>query len=89
MSKQGLREESKKQWAPCGVNPTLEELALGAQLRIADATEKMAVNHDKLIRDVEFYKDRYKHYQRCYNAEQRTNSALKGHITRLKNKLKG
>jgi hypothetical protein len=88
MAKRFYKEESRANWYTEGdCQLSTEEIQLGAILRIADATEKMAQNYielqDKLKRtqnwneDLRFIRDQL----------QRSNAALKGHITRLKKKL--
>lgn len=83
------KEESKNNW---GVNLcdkqqiSKEHIQLGAVLRIADACEKMAANHQQLLND----RDRY---ERWYELEKTSNkrlqnriSGLKGYIKRIKKK---
>lgn len=85
------REESKINW---GVNLDEDQklnfdgIQLGAILRIADASEKMAKNYQQLIDE----RDRYKQY---YEQEQKINHSLRmqiigirGYITRLKKRIK-
>jgi hypothetical protein len=62
-------------------------LQTGALLRIADATELMAKNHIELQNELERNK-RWFNQEREYRvAEQKTNSNLKGQITKLKKAL--
>jgi len=65
-------------------NWSREQLAVGALIRIADATEKMAQEHNKLIR-------RCERAEKCWelarnNAEkaERSNAALRGVVTKMK-----
>ena len=65
---------------------TRDELKVGCLQRIADATEAMAKNHVQLQRDHDLYKRWYKEEQeRCRKLE-RSNAALRGQITKLKEK---
>ena len=84
------KKASRSNWGtelPKDQNLNREQIQLGAILRIADATEAMAENYVKLQSDLAWYKENYyKAIGRC-NDRDRTISALKGHITRLKNKL--
>ena len=71
------REESRANWGRtlCDEqHPSNEEVQLGAILRIADAAEVMARNHQQLINE----RDRLL----------RRIAALRGHITRLKKGMK-
>lgn len=65
---------------------SIDQIRLGTELRIADATELMAQNHQQLTEE----RDRYK---RWYEEEKRTTEKLarriagkQGYITRLKRK---
>lgn len=81
------REESKTNWGNNlaeGQSVTREDLKFGCLLRIADATEKMALRYSELI-------DRAERYERWYEEARaraaklyRSNAALRGHIKRLK-----
>jgi hypothetical protein len=90
MGKQvSIKSNSRKDWGyPEGdfkLN-TSEIITQGAIMRIADATEVMARSYNDLIRD----RDNYKRYysEQCDRVQKlhKTISALKGHITRLKNR---
>ena len=65
-----------------------DEIQLGAILRIADATEAMSENYVKLQNDLAYCKGRMNYFKNKYEQEKRTNTTLKGWITRLKNKNK-
>ena len=56
--------------------------------RIADATELMAKDHAKLIRDLEFAERSRKSWMENCDRLSKKVSALRGVITRLKNKNK-
>lgn len=80
------KEESKKSWGTESEGVTMEQLNLGAVLRIADATEAMAKNYNELIRERDNYKAWYLSERRDAAKLERSNATLRGHITRLKNK---
>lgn len=63
---------------------SLEQLNTGAFLRIADAVEKMSVNHDQLMRTAEYYQAQYKFSRQEISSLNRQISALKGVITKMK-----
>jgi uncharacterized protein involved in exopolysaccharide biosynthesis len=81
-----LRTESRLDYSLVGT-PNHQELQTGAILRIADATEKMAVNHVNLQNE----RDRFKRYwneERVANERLRKQvSSLKGQITKLRKRL--
>jgi len=69
--------------------PTTEELVLGCQQRIADAVEKLAVNHDQMKANLDSEKQMRNFYQtRCRNLERKV-AALKGVVTKLRRKAVG
>ena len=63
---------------------SVEEIQLGAVLRIADATEVMAKSHAKLQSDLAFYKRRVGSLVEDLDRAHRSNAALRGYIKRLK-----
>lgn len=67
--------------------PTLEDLSLSAIMRIADATEVMASNYVKLQNDLDSYKRWYEQRGEMITSRDRTISALRGQITKLKKRL--
>lgn len=67
---------------------TLEEINTGAILRIADATEKMASNYTEMESNLEYFKDKCRRDAAKRASLERSNSSLKGHITRLKKVIK-
>lgn len=82
------KKESRKKWGNDQTAPLdREQITLGAILRIADAIEALAENHNSLIRDNNYLTDRVKELRDALNAVQRSNTALKGHITRLKRRI--
>jgi hypothetical protein len=86
MAFKNYREESKGQWGQDTETLTIEQLTMGCMLRIADAVELMAKNHAELIRD----RDRAVSSEKCWREEAhgiaRSNNALRGVITKLKNR---
>jgi hypothetical protein len=64
------------------------DITFGVLLRIADATELMATNHQKLLNDVEYYKKEKTYYYNKYLESQRSKAAYKARVTRLKNQLR-
>jgi len=83
-----FRDESRLKWgADIEENQTLdpEAIKLGAILRIADATELMAKNYERLQGDLELYKKWYARDQQQKDHLRRRISALQGVITRMKN----
>ncbi len=83
MSKE-LKELSRQTWNSEG---TIENIQLGAILRIADATEKMCLDREKLERDLKYWQERHKMRGERIESLENTIRSLKGHNTRLKNKL--
>jgi hypothetical protein len=64
----------------------LEQLNAGALLRIADATEKMAQGHSKLLADVDFYKRQWESAKEINKRLSRQVSAYRGVLKRRKNR---
>lgn len=88
MSFKGYRDESRANWGQEGDTPlTLDQIKVGALLRIADATEKMAQQHTRLIADRDRFELLWKAAVKRAAELERSNTALKGHVTRLRNKL--
>lgn len=78
------RENSKQEWKGYG---TLNDINAGSLQRIADATEKMAKNYVVLQNDLDNYKKWWEDRGRALDRLNRRISALKGQITKLRNKL--
>jgi len=75
------REASKQNW---NSGDTREDINSGSLQRIADATELMASNYQKLLTDAQSSKEAYhKSIERERKLERRI-AALKGVITRIK-----
>jgi len=88
MAHKAYREESKKNWGTSDDGSlTDEQIALGAMLRIADALELMAKNHDQLVRDRDWHRERLKEEEARSKVMRRANAALRGHISQLKKKV--
>lgn len=86
----GYRESSRINW---GTNRnselmTLEQINTGAILRIADATELIAKRYEELIRERDYYKDEANRARNRANEANRRVIAMKGLVTKLKNKIK-
>ncbi len=61
-----------------------DELRNGALMRIADACEKMALNHAELVRERDLFEKQYGEAWKRIEAYRRQNAALKGVITKLR-----
>lgn len=90
MKSVNLKESTKINWT-VQLNgdsnyPGDENIKLGCLMRIADATEKMAQNYTKLQDELSLYKKWYKERGDTIEYLRRQNRALRGHLTRLKNK---
>jgi len=75
------REESRQDWTSRG---SVEGINAGSLQRIADATEKMAESYTALIRERDHYKRWYEIVIKDVDQLGRSNSALRGVITKLK-----
>jgi len=62
----------------------VEKLMLGCMQRIATAVESMAKNHDELVRDRDFWKERADYRSDKIDGLRLSNAALRGYITKLK-----
>jgi len=90
MSHRNYREQSRDvQWGTTndGAGLSIEQINCGSLLRIADASEKMAQRYTELI-------DKASRLEKANNSlyaqnrqQERSMSALKGQITKLKRKL--
>jgi len=78
------RNESRGNWGTQAEKLNVEQIQLGALLRIADATESMATNHVRLIEERDRLSRLYKESQARLERERRTNSALRGVITKMR-----
>lgn len=80
------REESRKNWGADGESLTLEQVNCGARLRIADALETLARDREDLERNLGYWKRRALAAEGDCTALRRRITALKGVITRMKNR---
>lgn len=85
MTFKNYRQQSRDvQWGTEGTANSFEQINCGSLLRIADATEKMAMRYTELIDKAERL-ERSNNYLHTANRQQeRSISALKGQITKLK-----
>jgi len=74
------RQTSRADWRSSGI----EGINAGSLQRIADATEKMAQSYVALIEERDLYKSRYENKGKQVSRLERSNSALRGVITKLK-----
>ena len=89
MAFRAYKDESRKNWGRSDRGPTDDELKLGALLRIADATEVMAREYQRLINDRDMYKRWFDNAEDERDRLGRSNSALRGQITRLRKRIAG
>lgn len=79
-----MRQDSRKEW---GSGSSVQDINAGSLQRIADATEAMAKNWNALTAE----RDRYEHWYRrevdLRESAERSNSALRGVITKLRKRL--
>jgi len=82
------KEQSRSQnWGTNREGLTENQIKLGCMLRIADATEAIATEHNRLIEENKQLKESRKYYLDQCNELYKTRTALKGQVTKLKNKL--
>ena len=87
MGDRSYREQSRIDWVRSdGASPSLEQLTFGAVQRIANATEAMAQEHTKLIRERDNYKQWWVQQRERAERVERSNRSLRGVVTRLKRK---
>ncbi len=79
------REESRKNWGTTGEGLTIEQINLGAFLRIADSLERMEKPYKKLLDDTDYLQRRHKENLDRIEYLERSRAALKGVITKIKN----
>ena len=85
--KNSFRGKSRLDWGGKHSQLSIEEINTGAFLRIADATEAMAKNHVKLQAERDRLQRWYDQEHRRAAALKRSNSALRGQITKLRKRL--
>lgn len=89
MGHRSYREASRSNWGCADRQPDTNELKLGALLRIADATEVMAKEYNRLLNDRDLYKRWYDEARASRDRFERSNSALRRQITKLRKRLAG
>ena len=77
------REESKQGW---NGKRTIESINSGSLQRIADATEAMSQNYVRLQNERDMLSRWNREKNQTIDQLRRSNAALRGHVTRLKNK---
>lgn len=83
-------KESRKGWYdPSRDKPSREQLQLGCLQRIADATETMCKDREKLERDYQYMRDSRDRYRSQCERLERSNAALRGVITKMKRRAEG
>jgi len=80
-----MREASKQPWETHRP-PTLEQINAGSLQRIADATEKMAASYDQMRNARDYWQAEYERVSADRSRLQKQVQALRGVITRMKNK---
>lgn len=87
MTARYYKQQSRLEWyqdLPEDRQLSLDQVQLGAVLRIADALELMAQSHAKLQEDRDFYERRYKEESASSKRLAHANAALRGHLKRMK-----
>ena len=85
MAQKTLKDHSRTQWTEHGdPYPGDENVKLGCLQRIADATEEMAKNHVRMQDQINYLDKRCKLLTEEAERLRRSNTALRGRITRLK-----
>ncbi len=83
-----LKSSTKINWSAEALNndgyPGNTNIQLGCLMRIADATEKMASNYQRMENDLAMYKRWYEQEVVSVKRLMRSNNALKGHLNRIK-----
>lgn len=81
------KDNSRTNWGASvegGTNPDKDAIQLGCMLRIADATEAMAKEYTRLIRERDNFKRGYEDRGQAVARLERSNAALRGVVTKLK-----
>ena len=83
-----LRDRSRENWV-VGENDSLslEQINTGCLIRIADASEAMAKEHNRLIQENKWLSEQYRIRGEEIARLERQRGALRGTITRMKKKL--
>ncbi len=80
------KEESRKNWGTSDDKLSIEQIQIGAILRIADAAEAMAKNHVQLQNDYNNMLESRNYWRNEAESLRKSNISLKGVITKTKNK---
>lgn len=83
---ENFKTASRREWSCTGEKPDMDDLTLGALLRIADASENMAREHSRLIASEKFERNRANRLAGEIQYLERRVAALKGVITKMKAK---
>ncbi len=87
MENRYYKAESRVDWSrQCNGVLTLEELKLGAILRIADAVEKMVRPYTELLNEIARFKVNDERMKVMIARLERSNASLRGHLRRAKGK---
>jgi hypothetical protein len=84
MSEQNFRKYSRLEWTTATGEPDNEQLTVGCLQRIADATERMAINHTLLMDELDRYKNLLTAERIRVDSRDNTIRGLRGQITKLK-----
>lgn len=88
MMARNFRDASRTTWEKInGDVTTIPDLTFGCMLRIADAAEVMAKDHQRLLDDNEYLKRRNEEYLTRIQNRDRQIRGLRGVITKLKKRL--
>lgn len=79
-----LRESSKETFLSIG---SIDHINAGSLQRIADATEKLAINWDLLMGERDRYKKWYYNSQEEIKRKDATIRGLRGEVTKLMNRI--
>ena len=78
------REGSRENYGTYNENLKLDQIQLGALLRIADSLEKIEKPYADLINNAEFYKNCSQNARNRENKLKKKVAGLRGYITRIK-----
>jgi hypothetical protein len=90
MPRLNFRDDSRKNYTTGDIvqdHLDRDGLRTGALLRIADATEKMALRHTELTEKADRFERWHNEARRTIEARDRSIAALRGQITKLKKRL--
>jgi len=83
------RDQSRVNYGSHEEIPSIEKINCGSLLRIADATEVMAKNYQKLQESAERYERWYHDESKRAKLAERRVASLKGVITKMRKKNEG